>query len=213
MDWNVRYRDGHTPWDLGGPALPLRALFEEGRWPLAAGARIFVPGAGYGHDALFLAERGHEVEAIDIAPLAVEHTRREAAQRGLQSRMSVHELDLFALPAAFASRFDAVYELTCYCAIDPALRPRYAEAIDLVLRPGGLLLALMFPLAWPDAGPPFAVLPEEFEQRFAGAGFARIASFAPGTPSPGRAGNERWLWLEKPAKDPLAARSGSSTGC
>ena len=137
--WNQRYVEGSTNWDLKAPAVALTQLLAS----LPRGnKRVFVPGAGYGHDAIAWAEAGHDVVAADFAPLAVQGLRERATQRGIT--LSAIEADLFALPPELDASFDLIWEQTCLCAIDPARRPEYVQAMQRVLKPGGTLYALLW---------------------------------------------------------------------
>ena len=65
--------------------------------------------------------------------------------------------DLFNPPPGFHGAFDWIIEHTCFCAIDPAMRPRYVQAAAALLKPGGRLFAIFY--LDPAAGrqPPFGV--------------------------------------------------------
>jgi SAM-dependent methyltransferase len=161
-DWNQRYAEGNTAWDLGGPPPVLVRVIAA--HPLAtARLRVLVPGAGRGNDAIAWAEAGHEVVAVDFANLAVAAAREQAAARGVS--MEVLEADVFALPAALAGSFDLAWEQTCFCAIPVERRPDYARAMAEVLRPGGRLFALLWNHGR-EGGPPFDVRREDVEAVF-----------------------------------------------
>ncbi len=67
-------------------------------------------------------------------------------------------------------RYDIFLEYTFFCAIDPALRAEYAKAAQRLLKRGGFLVGLFFPLDGRSGGPPFAVEQKEitslFEEHF-----------------------------------------------
>ncbi len=195
-DWNRRYLEGDTPWDQGGPSPAL--VTRRRREPIfPPGSRILVPGAGRGHDALFLASEGFEVVAVDLAEEAVRAGRRAAALAGLSSLCEFRQADLFELPREEREAFDGVFEHTCYCAIDPGLRGDYVTAVRDCLRPGGLFLGLMFPMEEREGGPPYGLDETEIRERFEGAGFLLLRSAeAEGSP-PARAGRERWMEFER----------------
>ncbi len=148
--WNRRYIEGSTGWDLDAPAQALTqllpALAQESNAGRSAGEeqskRVFVPGAGYGHDAIAWAKAGFDVVAADFAPLAVSGLSKRAAR--LNVKLSALEADIFALPAQLDQSFDFVWEQTCLCAIDPARRPEYVQTMHRVLKPNGTLYALLW---------------------------------------------------------------------
>lgn len=191
--WEERYQSQRTGWDIGEPAPPLVDFLNEPQAPTRG--RVFVPGSGRGHDAIYLARRGFEVVGLDFAPSAIEFSQARAAQEGLTERVQFIQQDLFNLPAEFEAAFDLVAEHTCFCAIDPALRPDYVRVIHNILKPGGLMLAVFF--AHNRAGgPPFRTSPAEIRQLFGP--FFTIRQLAPARRShPQRANEELFGVLQK----------------
>lgn len=188
--WDERWRRAETPWDMNAPAPPLVAAVTRG--DLAPPARVLVPGCGAGHDARFLASRGFRVTGVDLAPLALAKAREFAAKDGVAAEFV--EADLFALPPALRG-FDAVWECTCFCAIDPSRRDDYVDAVADALRPGGRLLGLFFAIA-PEKGPPFGTTDAEVRHRFARR--FTVDVLRPATDShPARLGKELWAAMTR----------------
>ncbi|HIK46282.1 MAG TPA: methyltransferase domain-containing protein [Leptolyngbyaceae cyanobacterium M65_K2018_010] len=160
--WERRYQEGTTHWDLGQPAPALRALLESAAAP-PAGTAIAL-GAGRGHDALLFAQRGFQVTAVDFAPSAMQILAQEAATLNLSLKLL--ERNIFDLVPEFTGQFNYVIEHTCFCAIDPALRPAYVQLVADLLAPQGELLAVFFTHNRPG-GPPFGVTKAELQQLFA----------------------------------------------
>ena len=152
--WEAIYREGDTPWDLEGPTPEFIRLIEAGAF--SPGANILFPGSGKGHDAIAFAARGFHVCALDFAPSAIAETQANADKAGVA--LEIVEADLFewCLEPENA-RFDFVVEQTIFCAIHPSLRPDFARAMANVLKPGGKLVTLIFPLEERPSGPPFGV--------------------------------------------------------
>lgn len=163
LDWEQRYQDGKTGWDLGQPAPPFVTLLQSvaGLEP----GRMAVLGAGRGHDALLFADRGFEVVGFDLAPSAIAAATQAAKDRKLSAQFL--QRDIFALEPEFAGQFDYVLEHTCFCAIAPELRPAYVKLVQWLLRPSGELLALFWAHSMPG-GPPFGATVTELQQRFGG---------------------------------------------
>jgi hypothetical protein len=190
-DWEDRYRAGDMPWEKGQASPPLLELLGKpldwGRGPL------LVPGCGFGHDARALAVLGIPVLGVDVAPTAVARAR-EFAGTGLES----YELGDFLDPQWREGRqFSAIWEHTCFCAIDPADRPRYAAAAAGCLAAGGLLAGVFFLTPFDPgeeaAGPPFGTTVAELDAWFA-PWFERVDGWVPAAAFPGRAGRE-WIGL------------------
>lgn len=95
--WNSRYAAAA---DLVWSAEPNR-LFAAEVEALAAGRALDLA-CGEGRNAIWLAERGWEVTAVDYAEVALERARRIAAQRGVDVRL-VHAdlLDYLPEPESF----------------------------------------------------------------------------------------------------------------
>ena len=72
------YQDGPPPWEIGRPQPAFVALEEAGE---IVGDVLDV-GCGTGENALYLANRGHEVWGVDGVPAAIERARQKAAERG-----------------------------------------------------------------------------------------------------------------------------------
>ncbi|MDX1436157.1 MAG: methyltransferase domain-containing protein [Anaerolineales bacterium] len=147
--WNSSYARGRPPWDLDGAPPILSDVIEPYR---SAELRVFVPCSGLGHDAIAWAAAGHDVVAVDFAPLAVQGARRLAAQRGVA--LEVLEADLFQLPEDLAGRFDIVWEQTCLAAIEPQKRAAYLGEMARLLKPQGRFIGLLWNHG-NSGGPPY----------------------------------------------------------
>jgi SAM-dependent methyltransferase len=160
-DWEAAYRRGDTPWEKGKahPAL-IDFLAENG--PIAGD--ILVPGCGFGYDVRALSTSANHVIGIDLAQFAIARAT-SFPKVGPEEYLLA---DLFALPAEFDSKFDVVFEHTCFCAIEPSMRRNYVEAIVRILKPGGKMIAIFF--LNPDhaeAGPPYGILRSALDELFA----------------------------------------------
>jgi len=164
--WDDLYARGQDGWDLGTPSPPLAAwLAQGGSFPdtgAGAGARVAVPGCGRGHDVRLLARRGYRVTGFDFADAAVAEARARARADGVSA--DFEQRDIFTLAADHGGAFDAVWEYTCFCAVNPARREEYARLVHDLLRPGGILLGCFFPLRDGTDGPPFPVSRPEIER-------------------------------------------------
>ena len=98
---------------------------------------------------------------------------------------------VFTLAGECTNAFDGVWEYTCLCAIDPARRREYVDVLRAIVRPGGWLLACIFPLRAQTAGPPFKVSQAEVRRLLAPA-FRIERAFPPLRSARGRQGRE-WM--------------------
>jgi SAM-dependent methyltransferase len=174
--WEALYAQGEDGWELSEPAPPLVAWLAAGNALGPPGARVIVPGCGRGHDVRLLARRGYRARGVDFAAAAVAEARALAAAEGVDADFA--QQDVFTLPAEHREAFDAAWEYTCFCAIDPARRPEYVTMLGAIIKPGGTLLGCFYPLREGTDGPPFPVSRAEIERLLA-AGFRIVESAEP----------------------------------
>lgn len=146
-DWEHRYLAGRTAWDRGESSPALAHWLQTGQVPKG---RVLVPGCGHGHEVAELVRAGRHVTAVDIAAQPVMRLMGRLAELGLHA--NVVQADLLRWQPA--EPFDAVYEQTCLCAIDPDHWAAYEQRLRDWLLPGGTLLAL-FMQTGSEGGPPF----------------------------------------------------------
>jgi SAM-dependent methyltransferase len=132
----------------------LRALF-------LPGARVLDLGCGTGEDAVFLAERGVHVHALDVSVAMVERTRAKAAAQGLADRVHPQRRGLEDL-AGLAGPFDGAY--SNFGALNCVDLAGLGEQLAGILRSGApILVSFMGP----------APLPATLERALTGRGQAR----------------------------------------
>ncbi|HEY8377399.1 MAG TPA: methyltransferase domain-containing protein [Nannocystis sp.] len=156
--WDPLYAADAGGWELGRAAPPIEAWFLEHS---PKDMDVLVPGCGRGHEARLLAQLGARVTAIDLSPTAIAQAQ---ALTGPELSIAFAVRDLFTYIGR-APEFDLVVEHTCYCAIDPARRADYVEAVASALRPGGRLVGLFYAHGRPG-GPPYTTDRAEVERRF-----------------------------------------------
>lgn len=190
-DWEQRWQRKDTPWDKGFAAPPLEEYLDAAACELRGARQVLVPGCGSGHDVRELARRGIGATGLDLSATAIARARmhpREGSEDYLLG-------DLFAGDWSRGREFDAVWEHTCFCAIDPSLRSCYARVMARILPPGGVLAGLFFLTPWDPGeeaiGPPFGATRDEVLGYFA-PWFELRRSWVPERAYPGREGRE-WL--------------------
>jgi methyl halide transferase len=181
MDWESRYRLADTPWEKGAAAPPLLGWLK--RNPM--NGRVLVPGCGSGHDVRAIARAGADPLGMDIAPSAIR--RAESFPRAGSETYRLG--DFFSLPPEFTGGFDWLFEHTCFCAIDPALRCDYVASAAAGLKPRGKILAIFYRDPGGEDGPPFGVSRGELDALF-GDRFECLDEFTPAVAFPGRENRE-----------------------
>lgn len=128
-EWNRRYAGSELVWSAG-PNQFLAA--EVADWPPG---RALDVACGEARNALWLAEQGWEVTAIDFAEAALEKGRALAERRGLSLRLV--EADVLETPYPGAP-YDLV--ILFYVQLPPFERRQVVRAGAEALAPGGALL-------------------------------------------------------------------------
>lgn len=105
-------------------------------------------GSGEGADAVWLADQGWQVTALEPAVAAVERARELAGQRGVGKQIAFEQTTLADfLPTAGEHSFD----LICSFYFPAPVTPAEARALLRLLKPGGTLLWVDHD--WEDARP------------------------------------------------------------
>ena len=78
------------------------------------------------------------ITAVDIVSAPLQQLRADLAAAGTSAQLV--QADLLAWSPD--RPFNAIYEQTCLCALEPPLWPAYEARLASWLRPGGVLLAL-----------------------------------------------------------------------
>ncbi|MBI2533231.1 MAG: class I SAM-dependent methyltransferase, partial [Deltaproteobacteria bacterium] len=77
----------------------LQEVLLSGSWPIARGRALDIA-TGKGRNAIFLAEQGFDVVAIDVSPVALDEARRRAAGKSLSISWQQADLERVELPEA-----------------------------------------------------------------------------------------------------------------
>lgn len=183
--WDPIHRENEQPgWEIGEPAPPLaRAVALHAR----AGDRCVVPGCGSGQDLLPPLRAWCLVTGVDWSPTAIDRAAARVTAAGLRADLICQ--DLFGFMARRPGNFDLAIEHTCFCALQPARRDAYVNAMADALKPGGLLLALFYAEPLAESGPPWGCSADEIRERF-GARFEIVALDVPPDSIERRAGRE-----------------------
>jgi SAM-dependent methyltransferase len=193
-----RYRNGEADWDMRTPTPVFVELLESGRFTPGP---VLVLGCGKGHDAVLFARHGFVVTAVDFSDVPLAHAKERAAANGVA--LSLLHRDLFTLTPEFDLRFDYVVEYLTFCAIDPQRRSAFADVVCNVMKPGGRLIGLFFPIDGRTGGPPFRVDEREITDLFA-RGCDLETSELPGRSVRPRRGRELlMIWRKRKTTAPL----------
>jgi SAM-dependent methyltransferase len=188
--WNRLYKEEERPgWDMDGATPLVKELLELARpLGLRSGCDLVAPGCGYGHDAAALEALGFAVTGLDFAPLAI-----QGALHRYGDRVAWSQADWFTTKLG---PWDAIFDHTCFVAMDPVRHPAYVQACADHLRAGGLWMAVLFHDVKGQPGPPHAIpIPEM--RSLAEAGFEVLHLGEAVNSHPRRAGREYLLVARK----------------
>ena len=149
--WDQRYIDGEIPWDSGTVCGHLKAALEEfGIQP----GRALELGCGTGTNAVWLAQQGFDVTAVDISGEAIKRAEQKATDAAASCRFvtaSVLDLDLDDDPFAFA------FDRGCFHSLQaPWDRAAFAATLARHLTDDGMWFSVIGSTdgAPRDTGPP-----------------------------------------------------------
>lgn len=160
--WDDMYLNNQTTWDMHSATPVFEDVLNDQQFVKTG--NMLIAGCGIGYDAVLAAKKGHNVYAVDFAREAIKSAIIMAEKEKVKMNL-IHE-DIFRLDSVYKDYFDYVYDYVTYCSIDPSRRKEYAEKIASLLKPGGKLIALLFPVEDRRGGPPYAVDVLEFYEIF-----------------------------------------------
>jgi SAM-dependent methyltransferase len=144
--WEERYRSGDTPWDTGKPSSELqRVLAAENIRP----CRAIELGCGTGTNAVWLAQQGFDVTAVDLSSQAL--SRARAASEG--AKVNFVCADVLNLPDL--GTFDFCFDRGCYHVVRRTDMHGYQHTLQRLSHAGTVALVLAGNAREPhDPGPP-----------------------------------------------------------
>lgn len=189
--WQERYRQKQTGWDAHTITQPLKAFIDQ--WN-NRDAAVLIPGCGHGHEAIYLLEMGFtQIKVIDIAEEPLLHLRSKASEAIQSGKLTLVCADFWE----WQGQYDLILEQTFFCALDPALRAKYAMKMHALLKPGALLAGVLFQFPLTADGPPFGGNAEEYTNYFSPYFDIKTMEACYNSIAP-RAGRELFIRLQKP---------------
>ena len=135
--WDSSYRRKNLPgWDVGRPAAELKKTVEGGT---IKPGRALVLGCGTGSSAIYLAGKGFDVTAVDVAPTALTFAKAKADKAGVNVRWLV--ADVVALPE-LRPPFDFIFDRGCYHHVRRYNAKGFVENVRRLTHEGSLFLLL-----------------------------------------------------------------------
>ena len=135
FNWDNFYtnRDRNVPFFANYPDENLVEYFEKGLFQ--PGKRVLELGCGPGRNAIFFAENGCVVDAVDLSEEALEWGRQRAEKKNLT--VNFCKDNIFNINKNEES-YDIVYDSGCFHHIAPHRRMSYLNLVRKALKPNGL---------------------------------------------------------------------------
>ena len=132
--WDERYR---APEPIFG--LKPNVFLQGQTSRLEPGAKVLVPGDGYGRNGLWLAQKGFRVHTVDLSPEGVRLAKKAAEEAGQVLTIEQGDLATWNWPVG---EFDCVASIFVH--LPPDLRTRVHASMLRALKPGGVVLLEAF---------------------------------------------------------------------
>jgi len=131
--WNEFYsnREKGIPFFVNKPDENLVGYFNEG---IIKPGNVLELGSGPGRNAIYFAEKGCRVDAVDLSEESIEWAKERAKERGAEVNF-IHN-NIFDIQIKEGT-YDIVYDSGCFHHIAPHRRSNYIELVLKALRPGG----------------------------------------------------------------------------
>ncbi len=189
--WEDIYLADDAGWDLGGITPAIESIADT-----ITPGKVCILGCGRGYDAVMFAKKGFKVTAVDFAPSAIKSVKGLALEANVIVR-AIQD-DIFSLTPEYSNTFDTIIEQTCFCAINPNRRLEYVRLVKALLKQGGKLIGLWFPLdkTLKEGGPPYGTTVEEVKSIFNHGWIIKREEF-PHLSIPSRKGREKLIIFKK----------------
>lgn len=131
--WNEFYSDRGkgVPFFANKPDENLAGYFKEG---LLQPGKVLELGSGPGRNAIYLAEKGCAVDAVDLSDESIRWAKERANDQGVEVNF-IHS-NIFELRIEEGT-YDIVYDSGCFHHIAPHRRSNYLDLVMKALKPGG----------------------------------------------------------------------------
>ena len=147
--WNKEYEQvqGVATSTRANPSASVRSLLEYLRESeLAHGTQAIDLGCGAGRNAVFLAQQGYQVTAIDFAPSAIRMLKARAQSAGVKNSIQALVGSIGSALPLSSPAFDLAIDVTATNSLNVEELPNFAAELARLLNPVESLLAMSWPM-------------------------------------------------------------------
>lgn len=135
-NWDQRYTEGNTPWDSGIPSTKLKQFLSAG---FVKRGQVLELGCGTGTNAIYLAQSGFQVTAVDISGVAIKMAREKAQKAGVSITFLQSDVTSFRYDGP---AFPFVFDRGTYHVVRNVNLEGFQKTLCAVVEPGGFYLVL-----------------------------------------------------------------------
>jgi SAM-dependent methyltransferase len=140
--WDLMYLFKKTPWDTGITPPEIVSVIESGKVPIG---RALDLGCGTGTNAIYLAQHGFTVTALDVSRRAISLAKRKTRSAELTDRVRLERGDVTLMRRwVLGGSIDFAYDIGCFHNLKAEARQRYVAALTGVLKPGAIFMLYAF---------------------------------------------------------------------
>ncbi|WP_410769379.1 class I SAM-dependent methyltransferase [Fontibacillus sp. BL9] len=146
--WDEFYedREREIPFFVDVPDENLVSYFERS---MVTAGNVLELGTGPGRNAIYMAEQGCKVDAVDLSANAIKWGKERASEKDLEITFMVQ--DVFSLDLADGA-YDLIYDSGLLHHLLPHRRFQYIELVNEKLKPGGHFGLVCFAPGFEDQG-------------------------------------------------------------
>lgn len=160
-DWDEVYKKEETPWDTGSPSSELIKVLDSG---VIAPCRALDLGCGTGTNAIYLAQKGFDVTAVDISEVAVKKARVKAKAANVKATFMRAKLPSARILSG--EIFDFIFDRGFFHFFDSKDRPHIVDMLARLTRKGSIYLLLCGNAREPREDGPPTLTEEEIRETF-----------------------------------------------
>ncbi|KDR76474.1 hypothetical protein GALMADRAFT_1328186 [Galerina marginata CBS 339.88] len=195
--WELAWKTGSTHWDVGESQPSLKEAIKSSGIDFPRTGRALVPGCGSGYDVEYISiALGLDTLGLEVAETAIKKAREliekaKPLHPGIVA--NIVNQDFFAFDPPEREHFELVYDHMFFGAIPHSMRNEWGKQMAKLIKPGGHLVTIAFPL-FPEfeGGPPPYIKPEHYEEVLH-SNFVKVLDKIPEASSASHEGKERLM--------------------